>query len=202
MGHLYEFNPNTNTVNDGSGLFYSGTGYAYGADFYLEKNTGRLTGWLSYGLGYTYRKFPDLNQGRPYFPKYDRRHSFNLVATYQLSKSWKLNAAWSYGTGQAYTRATSQYEIQMPDRTVPIIIGEQRNISRLPPYHRMDLGVRYAKVVNTKILKQWGFYLQIFNLYNRRNVWFRYVDVEQQPPEALEIRMLPIIPTIGFEFHF
>jgi len=202
MSHLYEFNPNTNTVNDGSGLFYAGTGYAYGADFYIEKNTGRLTGWLSYGLGYTWRKFADLNQGRPYFPKYDRRHSFNVIATYQLTKSWKLNAAWSYGTGQAYTRATSQYELEMPDRTVPIIIGEQRNISRLPPYHRMDFGVRYGKKLNSKILKQWGFYLQIFNLYNRRNVWFRYVDVEQQPPKDQEIRMLPIVPTVGFEFYF
>ncbi len=202
MPHVYEFNPNTTSLASGVALFYTGSGYSYGGDLYLEKTAGHFTGWVSYALGWVYRVFPDLNGGLPYFPKYDRRHTLDIVGSYQLSRNWSVNASWSYGTGQAYTRSVSQYHVEMPDRTVPLIIGEQRNVSRLPAYHRMDIGAHYLKTTRSRILKKWGFYIEIFNVYNRRNVWFRNVNLREKPPQDLEIRMLPLIPTAGFEFYF
>ena len=202
MPHVYESNPNVSEVLTGSDLFHSGQGTAYGMDVYLEKNVGDLSGWLSYSFGWTQRKFPELNGGKPFFPKYDRRHYVNLVLTASLSERWKANFAWTYGTGQAYTQPMSHYELHLPDRTVNLVIGEERNVSRLPAYHRADVGIQYKSKQSARFLKQWGFYIQIYNLYNRRNLWFRRVDPEQHPPEALEIRMLPTIPTFGFEFYF
>ncbi len=200
--HVYEFNPNANKIPQGKDFFYQGKGNAYGADFYLEKNVGRLAGWLSYSLGWTKRKFPELNDGKPFYPKYDRRHLFHAIATYQLTDRWTANFGWTYGTGQAYTQPVSHYQLLMPDRSVSLVIGEERNVSRLPPYHRMDLGIRYDSDIRKKVLKQWAFYFQVYNVYNRRNLWFRHVDPEMRPPETSEIRMLPIVPTFGFEFYF
>lgn len=202
MPHVYESNPNANDVPTGKDLYYTGNGVAYGADFYVEKNVGRLSGWFSYSLGWTKRKFPELNNGRPFFPKYDRRHYLHLISTYNLTNRWSTNFAWTYGTGQAFTQPVSHYEIYMPDRTVSLVIGEERNVSRLPAYHRMDIGIRYNSKRKMGLLKQWSFYFQIYNVYNRRNIWFKRVDPEMHPPETMEIRMLPILPTFGFEFHF
>lgn len=202
MPHVYEFNPNANDVPQGADMFYAGTGYAFGMDFHLEKKAGRFNGWISYGLGWTKRTFPELNNGKSFFPKYDRRHTAHIVSTYQLSEKWKLNFAWTYGTGQAYTQPVSHYEVHLPDRTVPLVIGEDLNASRLPAYHRMDLGIRRDSKPGKGLIEQWSFYFQIYNVYNRRNIWFLRVDPEERPPEASEIRMLPIIPTLGFEFKF
>ncbi len=200
--HVYEFNPNANEIPTGRDLFYSGRGYAAGVDVYLEKNVGSLSGWLSYALGWTKRKFPELNDGKPFYPKYDRRHALSLVATWMFSKRWKMNFTWTYATGQAFTQPVSHYEIQLPDRDVPLVIGEERNISRLPAYHRMDIGIRRDSPPRKGFLKQWAFYFQVYNLYNRQNIWFRRVDPEKYPPEITEIAMLPIIPTLGFELFF
>ncbi len=202
MPHVYEFNPNANEVLTGRDLFYEGKGNAYGIDIYFEKNRGQLTGWFSYSLGWTKRTFSELNEGKSFYPKYDRRHAVHLITTYQFAREWKFNFAWTYGTGQAFTQPMSHYELHLPDRTVPLVIGEEKNISRLPAYHRMDVGIRYDSQPREKWIKRWSFYLQIYNLYNRRNLWFRRVDPEKHPPEVLEIRMLPIIPTFGFEIYF
>lgn len=202
MPHVYEFDPNANEVPTGQALFYSGKGDAYGMDFYFEKNIGRLSGWFSYSLGWTKRKFPELNGGKPFYPKYDRRHAMHLITVYTLTNRWKTNFAWTYGTGQAYTQPVSHYELHMLDRTVPLVLGEERNVSRLPAYHRMDIGIKYDSKRRKGFLKQWAFYFQVYNVYNRRNLWFRRVNPEKHPPEVMEIRMLPTIPTFGFEFCF
>ncbi len=202
MVHVYEFNPNVNEVLMGKDLFYFGQGNAYGVDLYFEKNIGRLSGWLSYSLGWIKRTFSELNEGKPFYPKYDRRHGVNLIMMVQLTKQWKINYAWTYSTGQAFTQPMSHYLLHLPDRNVPLVIGESKNISRLPAYHRMDIGIRYDSQPREKWMKQWSFYVQIYNVYNHRNLWFRRVDLEKHPPDILEVRMLPVIPTFGFEFYF
>jgi len=203
MHHLCEFIPGVNEVLEGKDLFYSGNGYAYGTDFYFEKKIGKFTGWLSYFWSCTKRKFPEINNGKEYFPKYDRRNSFNIIGNYQFNNRWSLNFAWTYGTGQAYTQPVGHYQLKWLENKLYLVQGEQKNISRLPAYHRFDIGVRYERNVNKLFLNKWTFYLQIFNLYNRQNTWFRNVDFKEDlPPEAIEVGMLPIVPTLGFEFYF
>ena len=203
MNHLFEFNPNTNEVMSGKDLFFAGEGFAYGIDLYLEKKVGEFSGWISYFLGKTRRKFPDINKGKEYYPKYDRRNSISIVGIYKINKRWSANFAWTYGTGQAFTQAVGHYQMQYLNRNIWYVIGEDKNTSRLPAYHRMDIGVRYERKVSKFNLNKWSFYLQIFNLYNRRNIWFRNVDfTEDMTPEVLEVKMLPLVPTFGLELYF
>ena len=166
----------------------------------VEKRRGRLSGWLGYTLGWTRREFAEIDGGRSFPPKYDRRHDVSLTTTYRLAR-WIWSANFVYGTGQAYTPASARYILRRPAADLPIerVLAARRNTARLLPYHRMDLGVR-------RKLKLFGadveMYLQIFNLYNRRNEWFIQYAPEGSDAEPEVIGMLPIMPTFGFDFRF
>ncbi|MCK7555225.1 TonB-dependent receptor [Chitinophaga sedimenti] len=64
----------TPSISDPEEDFVFGKGWAYGAELFLKKNNGKFTGWLGYTLAWTWRKFPDLNDGDKFPAKYDRRH--------------------------------------------------------------------------------------------------------------------------------
>ena len=177
-----------------------GEGYATGLELFAEKRRGALTGWLGYTLGWTRRKFPEIDEGRSFPPKYDRRHDVSLTAKYSSGR-WIWTANFVYGTGQAYTPAGARYTLRDPasGRPVDRLLAARRNSARLLPYHRLDAGVR-------RQVRLFGaeaeFYLQIFNLYNRRNEWFIQYDPGDSENEPTVVPMLPVLPTFGFDFRF
>ena len=177
-----------------------GTGYATGVELFAEKRRGRLSGWLGYTLGWTRRTFPDIDGGRTFSPKYDRRHDASLTATYRLAR-WTWIANLVYGTGQAYTPAAARYTLRDPasDRPVDRLLAASRNTARLLPYHRLDVGMRRTFGLFGADV---DFYLQIFNAYNRRNEWFIQYDPNDSTEQPIVVRMLPIVPTFGFDFRF
>ncbi len=177
-----------------------GEGYATGLELFAEKRRGALTGWLGYTLGWTRRKFPEIDEGRSFPPKYDRRHDVSLTARYSSGR-WTWTANFVHGTGQAYTPAGARYTLRDPasDRPVDRLLAARRNSARLLPYHRLDAGAR-------RQVRLFGaeaeFYLQVFNLYNRRNEWFIQYHPEDSEKEPTVVRMLPVLPTFGFDFRF
>lgn len=177
-----------------------GTGYATGVELFAEKRGGRLTGWLGYTLGWTRRAFPDIDGGQTFPPKYDRRHDVSLTAAYRLDR-WTWTANFSYGTGQAYTPPAARYTLRDPasDRPIDRLLAARRNTARLLPYHRLDVGMRWAFGLFGADVE---FYLQIFNAYNRRNEWFVQYDPEDATEQPIVVKMLPIVPTFGFDFRF
>ncbi len=179
-----------------------GRGFATGLEFFLQRRLGALTGWVGYGLGWTRREFDEVNGGRRYAPKYDRRHDLNLVGNYRRGK-WRYGASFTYATGQAFTPATARYDLRDPATGAPqrggrLLPGE-KNSARLLPYHRLDVSV-------TRDFKIFGRpaegYLQVFNLYNRRNEWFVQFDPTGKDIEPSVVRMLPTIPSLGLRFTF
>lgn len=177
-----------------------GTGYATGVELFAEKRRGRLSGWLGYTLGWTRRTFPDIDGGRTFPPKYDRRHDVSLTATYRLAR-WTWTANFVYGTGQAFTPAAARYTLRDPasDRPVDRLLAALRNTARLLPYHRLDVGMRRTFGLFGADV---DFYLQIFNAYNRRNEWFVQYNPSDSTEQPIVVRMLPIVPTFGFDFRF
>jgi len=204
MPRLYRLDMTAVRVQKGSDLFHAGSGWAAGADFYLEKSRGDFTGWLSYSLGWTKRKFAAIDDGREFYPKFDRRHNVKMVGTYRFSDRWSTNVAWTYGTGQGYTRPLGQYQLRYPDHQESFVVGGHRNNARLPAYHRLDVGIRYSRVMpESKWLREWSWYLQLFNAYNRRNLWHKNVSFSDNgTAKVTEVRMLPILPTLGIEIAF
>lgn len=177
-----------------------GVGYATGLELFAEKRRGRLSGWLGYTLGWTRRTFPEIDSGRSFPPKYDRRHDFSLTGTYRFAK-WSWTANFVYGTGQAYTPASARYTLRDPASDLPVdrYLGARRNTARLLPYHRLDIGMRRRFSLFGADAE---FYLQIFNVYNRRNEWFIQYDPDNIGNEPAVAKMLPIMPTFGLDFRF
>src|SRR5207237_573089 len=95
----------------------AGDGEAYGVELFLNKRIGDFTGWIGYTLSWTSRTFPELNRGRSFYPRYDRRHDVSVVLTYRLGKTWEFGATWVYGTGQAYTVPSGGYRFDDPTST-------------------------------------------------------------------------------------
>ena len=174
-----------------------GTGYATGIEVFLQRRTGRLTGWIGYTLGWTRRTFAELNQGKTFPPKYDRRHDVSFVMQYRVGK-WSFGANYIYGTGQAFTPASARYLLRtpaLPSQVEDLALPADRNSGRLLPYQRLDLSVKRrfrAFGANAEI------YVQAFNVFSRRNEWFVLFD--ETEPEV--IKMLPIVPTLGINFNF
>ncbi len=186
-----------------------GEGYATGMELFAEKGSGRLTGWLGYTLGWTQRTFPEIDGGRSFPPKYDRRHDLSLTTTYRFAPlcprcgRWIVTANFVYATGQAFTPAGARYTLRNPAANEPVdrLLAARRNTARLLPYHRLDVGARrtltlFKEGVDAEV------YLQVFNIYNRRNEWFVEYDTEDSSKKPRVVQMLPVLPTFGIDFKF
>lgn len=193
-----------NSIDDTENDFVFGKGWSYGSELFVNKVKGKLTGWLGYTLSWTWRKFPDLNEGKKYPAKYDRRNDLTIVGMYQLSKRWKVSATFVYGTGNAATLPQRFYIVG------GVLTQEYSRINqyRLPSYHRLDLAavLQGKKNDRRKLKTEWVF--SIYNAYSRANPYFIYYDQEGSPyngtlkVQAKQVSIFPIIPAVTWNFKF
>jgi len=194
----------TPSLKDPEEEFVFGKGWSYGAEFFINKSKGKLTGWIGYTLSWTWRKFPDLNDNNTYPAKYDRRHDLALVGTYELSPKWKLSTVFVYGAGNATSLPERFYIVN------GVLSQEYSKINeyRLPAYHRLDFSAIYTpkKNANRKMQTNWVF--SIYNVYSRLNPYFIYFDQTGSPYngslqiEAKQVSLFPIIPAVTWNFRF
>lgn len=184
-----------------------GKGNSYGVELFVRKNTGRLTGWLSYTWSKTTQTFPALNLGQPFPFTYDRRHNLSIVGIYELNKKWSLSADFVFNTGSAYTLATGRVPVfndgSLYDGIYYDFTG--RNNYRLGAYHRLDVSATRHKIKvwwGHKVETEWVF--GAYNLYSRRNPYFVYLttDPNTRQPQAKQISLLPIVPSVSWNFKF
>ena len=201
LENLSELNNLVTNADNVGDVFYSGVGTAYGAEVFLQKKSGRLVGWLGYGLGWVNVRFDSVNRGQEFRPKYDRRHDLKVVGQYSLNDRWNLGASFTFQSGQSYTGATSRFRTELPDAKsdYDIIVPSQRYGLRLPPSHQLNLNVNYSTTIfglDSRLL------LDVYNVYSRRDIWFRFYDTEGETVEVTDVRLLPILPTIALEVKF
>ena len=182
-----------------------GTGEAYGSEFFINKTRGKFTGWIGYTLAWTYRKFPDLNNGNRYPAKYDRRHDLSLVASYEASKKWTFSGVFIYATGNAITLPSNLYFIE----ATLVQQFSELNAYRVFAYHRLDLSAVYKpqrkKPKKRKWEGSWAF--SIYNVYSRQNPYFIYLDTGGDVNSGVDVKVkqvsiFPIIPSITYNFKF
>ncbi|MBA3899156.1 MAG: TonB-dependent receptor, partial [Bacteroidetes bacterium] len=182
--------------------FTFGNGRSYGAEFFLKKRQGQFHGWIGYTWSKTTRLFPEVNQGKEFYAKFDRRHDLSLVLIYDLSPKWTCSTVFVYGTGNAITLPVSRYimEGQMASE-----FGE-RNSFRMPAYHRADISITYTHKREGKFRSSWNF--SVFNVYNRYNPYFIYFENSGDLTDgtldikALQVSLFPILPSITWNFSF
>jgi len=199
----YQENYVPNTLKDPELSYVFGHGWSYGAEFFINKTQGRFTGWIGYTLSWTYRQFPDLNNGDIYPAKYDRRHDVSVVGSYELNKKWTLSGVFIYGSGNAITLPTGFYLINGQVQEV----FSKINAYRLPSYHRLDLSAIYTPQHKKPRRWQGSWAFSIYNVYDRHNPYFLYADVPGSLQSGVnvkvyEVSIFPIIPSITYNFKF
>ncbi|MDZ7846309.1 MAG: hypothetical protein U5L96_05870 [Owenweeksia sp.] len=180
-----------------------GKGWAYGVEVLFRKNEGNTTGWIGYTLAWTNRQFSNLNEGKVFPYKYDRRHDISLVVNHQFSEKFDMGLTWVYGTGNTFTAPISSYLLSSPfgGGTMQTERYSSRNGERLPSYHRLDFGFNFHK--KTK----WGertWNLSVYNAYNRQNPFFLYINEGFATDEksVKQVSLFPIIPSVSYIFKF
>ena len=181
------------------GSFFFGEGSARGVEFLAQKKRGPASGWISYTLGKVRQRYPTLNNGEEFAADHDRRHEVKWVGSYKRGP-WRYGATWVYASGAAYTAPESYYAIDLIDgNSLSFVHVGERNASRLPAYHRMDVSVSRAFEAEEF---DWSAGVSIFNLYGRGNVQGREYDFEVTPAVATDVTMLGFTPTIFVKAQF
>ncbi len=194
-----------------------GEGRSYGIEFFLQKKTGRTTGWLGYTLSRSDRTFQNLNDGESFPFRYDRRHDVSLTLVHQLRNWVSISGSWVYGTGNAVTVSVGRFSpaiidditretvVRAPNDEVELL--GSRNGFRMPAYHRLDLGVNFNWPTKRggKHLLSVGTY----NTYDRRNPYFIFSEqnLANNSPGNTEIvlkqaSLFPLLPSFSYGIQF
>ncbi len=180
-------------------------GRAYGVEFSVSKNTGRLTGQVNYtyarSLIAVQTPFDELriNGGR-YYPAYiDRPHTLNAQLRWALPHNWTFTTNFVYYTGVPATYPDGQYQYNGE------IVQDysQRNADRIPDYHRLD--VAFSKDTRlSKSQQRYGIWtLGIYNLYAHKNPYSIYFVRANQRTEAYRLSVFgTLIPSVAYSFYF
>ncbi|CAH0994536.1 hypothetical protein EMA8858_00646 [Emticicia aquatica] len=188
-----------------------GTGRAYGAEFYIKKNIGLLTGWMSYTYSQTQflvkGQFEEetINNGQYFSPNYNKPHILNFIGSYQATKRISFSTNFTFSTGRPITYPSAKFYVG--GLVVPYFAN--RNQANIPNYVRLDLAMNIdADPYKIKRFKgSWNF--SIYNVLNTRNaysVFFRTKTRYAQYYNRVDIYKLSIlgsmIPSISYNFKF
>jgi hypothetical protein len=184
--------------------FVKMTGVSWGVDAMLRRYSGRWNGWVSYSLGKSERTDPF----QTFAPAHDRRHMLNIVLTGPGPLGSEMSTRWGFGTAMPYTPIIGQWEHRSYHvaangfggvQDTEVIADPVLNAERYPAYSRLDISFRWNK-------RLWGGdihpFVQLVNLYNRRNVFLYVFDLTNSPGTRETLGQMPFFPTFGVEFKF
>lgn len=194
-----------------------GNAWSYGTELFLQKKVGPFTGWIGYTLSWTQMKFPELNGGKPFYARYDRRHDISVVGSYKIKKNINFAFTWVYGTGNAITIAQGyvpgnnhqmsaypiQWNPQLQSYNNFIDFGTRNNF-RMEAYHRLDLGLQFQKQKRNGV-QTWE--ISVYNAYNQANPFFYYGGYQEntrgETYQVLKkVTLFPVLPSISWSFKF
>ena len=187
-----------------------GKGESYGAELFVQKKYGKWNGWLGYTLSWSNRQIDEVNFGKKFPYKYDRRHDVNVALVYNPQKNISYSMNWVFGTGNATSLPVSRYLVHSSSgSTYSIDHYGGRNQYRMSAYHRLDLSASWTKK------KRWGertWSIGAYNAYNHKNPF--YLDFREKyyrnpttgnwkwKTELVQYTLFPIIPSVTYSFKF
>jgi len=200
----YEEGTNLFLNTDFESKLIQGEGKAYGFEFLLRKNAGKLTGWISYTVSWSHRQFDGINSGLWFPSRYDRRHNGAIVAQNAFSKRWAASFVWEYISGSRFTPVIGQYAIVAPTLTgadlIPVYSGI--NEVKLAASHRLDIGLKFKSSSDRKF--QWQWFAGIYNVYNRANPIG--INIEQDEVDKslryTQPGLFGLLPFLSYGFKF
>lgn len=180
------------------GEIRTGSGHAYGIEILAKKNTGRLTGWISYTYAHTYQKIEEINFGEEYRSPFDRPHNLTAIISFEFTKRLSASANWVFISGQPCTNPYGKYTV---DGTSYAIYTGYRNQSNYPNYHRLDLSLTWKTKEKKKWESEWN--LSVYNAYARHNTWaVIFTPGENNSIKTSKLYLFSFVPSISYNFKF
>ncbi len=179
-----------------------GVGRAYGLEFLLRKNRGKLTGWVGYTYSRSLRKFDKssfaeekINRGVFYPANYDKPHDLSVVMNYQVSRRFAMNLNFAYSTGRPITVPVSKFQYE---DILSVLNYSDRNQYRVPDYHRLDLSFTLKSGLKKEKRLDGEWVLSFYNVYGRKNPFSVYFT---QRGNAFQLSVLgSVFPSITYNF--
>lgn len=136
----------------------------------------------------------------------DQPRALNLDLNLRAGRHWNVNLAWRWHTGWPTTAFDGEIvEDDEGDLDIEPMLGPIHR-ERLPDYHRLDLRASREWALRRGHL---GFFLEIQNLYDRKNIAGFDVDLELQERTDGLVRIIKleepwggILPSFGVTWEF
>lgn len=188
------------------------SGYNYGAEFYVKKNAGRLTGWASYTYSRSMRHttspfIEEQINGNKYYPSsFDKPHNIVVNANLHLTRRWRFAGTFSYSTGKPVTLPELRYEYNGRQ----YVFYSDRNKYRIPDYHRLDIAITFDESLRLKQKWKGSWTFSILNLYGQKNPYSVFYksssSLSSQFQQKFNLYKMFIIerpiPTFTYNFTF
>jgi hypothetical protein len=182
-----------------------GEGEAYGVEFLVRKNKGRLNGYLGYTYSRSFIKLAGdfqeetVNNGEFFPTNFDKPHDFSAVLNYKLTQRFSFSANFVYQTGRPVTYPIGKYNFNNSE----YVLYSDRNQFRIPDYYRLDLSFNVEG--NHKIEKFahsfWN--ISVYNVLGRNNPYSVFFVTDSGEVKAYQSSIFSIpIPTITYNFRF
>ncbi|MBA4055196.1 MAG: TonB-dependent receptor, partial [Marivirga sp.] len=180
--------------------FYTGTGYAQGVEFLAQQKVGKLQGWVSYTLAEVRNKF-DTYGTSSYAAAQDVSHEFKFVSLYNV-KRWDFSVTYIYATGRPYTAPLGGYQLTLLDgSTRDYVAVGAKNAFRLPSYERVDASISF-ELRNKKGNNIGNIAASVFNILNRKNVWYKEFQISEGNVVETDINYLGITPNVSLTLNY
>jgi TonB-dependent Receptor Plug Domain/CarboxypepD_reg-like domain len=180
-------------------------GHSYGVEVSLQKNKGLFTGFVSYtwsrALVAMRPQFviDQVNNGQYFSSAFDMPHNLTLSGNWFLGSGWSVVTNFVYQTGRPATFPDGQYTLNES----LIFNYSQRNGSRMPDYHRLDLSFSYDGR-RTKEQRRYSIVnISFYNLYARKNPYSIFFRQYGGYPKAYRLSVLgALIPSVTLTLHW
>jgi len=178
-----------------------GNSRAYGAEFQIQKNEGKLTGWVSYTYSRAERTIQGINNNETYLAPYDRPSTIYIVGNYELNERLSFGANFIYATGQPITYPIARMEVG----NVVLPVYSKRNEYRMPDYHRLDVSLTWKPKTKKKRAwsGEWNF--SVYNIYGHKNAWaINFVNDQDNAykTKAEMTYLFTFVPSVTYNFKF
>lgn len=182
-----------------------GSARAYGAELFINKKKGVMTGWLSYTWARSFEKitgdFPELqalNGGRWFRTNVDKPHTINLLVSFQAEKHNAASFTFVYSTGRPYTAPTGFYRNEF-DVIVPVYTD--RNNARISAYHRLDFSWTITNPSMKERRREGSWVVTIYNLYGRKNAFSYFFNPGLSYFKPFKVSVFPL-PLFSLTYNF
>lgn len=182
-----------------------GEGKAYGVEFLIKKNRGKLNGWLGYTYARSLYRFDSpfseerINGGEFFPSNFDKPHDVSLIANYQLTRRYSFSANFVYQTGRPVTYPIGTFRFNNAD----FVAFSDRNEFRIPDFYRLDLGINIEGNHRKNKLVHSFWTISVYNVLGRNNPYSVFFVTEDGQVKALQSSIFAIpIPSITYNFKF